>query len=60
LGCREGLKGLKRRVAVDTDGLLLGILVHAADIQDADGLGDLLKRLKPFYIWLRAVFADSI
>jgi len=27
--------------------LLLGILVHAADIQDADGLGDLLKRVKP-------------
>ena len=38
------LKGRKRHVAVDTDGLLLGILVHAADIQDADGLGDLLKR----------------
>ena len=45
---------------MDTDGLLLGILVHAADIQDADGLGDLLKRLKPLYIWLRAVFTDGI
>ena len=54
------LKGRKRHVAVDTDGLLLGILVHAADIQDADGLGDLLKRLKPLYVWLRVVFADSI
>src|SRR3954454_6637087 len=54
------LKGRKRHIAVDTDGLLLGILVHAADIQDADGLGDLLKRLKPLYLWLRAVFADSI
>src|SRR4051794_31265949 len=43
------LKGRKRHIAVDTDGLLLGILVHAADIQDADGLGDLLKRLKPLY-----------
>src|SRR5215213_8828104 len=54
------LKGRKRHVAVDTDGRLLGILVHAADIQDADGLGDLLKRVKPLYVWLRAVFADSI
>ena len=45
---------------MDTDGLLLGILVHAADIQDADGLGELLKRVKPLYPWLRAVFADSI
>jgi putative transposase len=34
--------------------------VHAADIQDADGLGDLLKHIKPLYPWLRAVFADSI
>jgi putative transposase len=54
------LKGRKRHVAVDTDGLLLGILVHAADIQDADGLGGLLKRVKPLYAWLRAVFADSV
>ena len=54
------LKGRKRQVAVDTDGLLLGVLVHAADIQDADSLGDLLKRIKPLYNWLRAVFADSI
>jgi putative transposase len=45
---------------VDTDGLLLGILVHAADIQDADGLGDLLKSVKPLHPWPRAVFADSI
>jgi len=45
---------------VDTDGLLLGVVVHAADIQDADGLHGLLKRVKPLYPWLRAVFADSI
>ena len=54
------LKGRKRHIAVDTDGLLLGILVHAADIQDADGLSGLLGRVKPLYNWLRAVFADSI
>ncbi len=54
------LKGRKRHAAVDTDGLLLGLLVHAADIQDADGLGDLLQRVKPLHNWLRAVFADSI
>jgi putative transposase len=45
---------------VDTHGLLLGVVVHAADIQDADGLWGLLKRLKPLYNWLRVVFADSI
>jgi putative transposase len=54
------VKGRKRHVAVDTSGLLLGVVVHAADIQDADGAGDLLRRLKPLYCWLRAVFADGI
>ncbi len=45
---------------MDTQGLLLGVAVHAADIQDANGLWGLLKRVKPLYPWLRAVFADSI
>ena len=33
-------------------------MVHAADVQDADGVGDLLRRLKRLHPWLRAVFAD--
>src|SRR5690242_382914 len=53
------VKGRKRHVAVDTSGLLLGVIVHAADIQDADGVGDLLRRLKRLYPWLKVVFADS-
>ena len=53
------MKGRKRHVAVDTAGLLLGVVVHAADLQDADGAGDLLRRLKPLYCWLKAVFADG-
>jgi putative transposase len=53
------VKGRKRHIAVDTSGLLLGVVVHAADIQDADGAGDLLRRLKRLYCWLRAVFADG-
>jgi len=36
------------------------VIVHAADLQDADGLCDLLKRIKPLYPWLRVVFADGI
>ena len=54
------VNGRKRHIAVDTQGLLLGVLVHAASIQDADGAGDLLRRIKPLYCWLRTVFADSI
>jgi putative transposase len=53
------VKGRKRHVAVDTSGLLLGVVVHAADVQDADGAGDLLRRLKRLYPWLRVVFADG-
>ena len=34
--------GRKRHIAVDTQGLLLGVVVHAASIQDADGAGGLL------------------
>ena len=54
------MKGRKRHIAVDTSGLLLGVVVHAADIQDADGAGELLRRIKRLYCWLEAVFADSI
>lgn len=53
------MKGRKRHIAVDTSGLLLGVLVHAADIQDADGACDLLRRIKALYCWLEVVFADS-
>ncbi len=44
---------------MDTQGLLLGVVVHAADIQDADGAPGPLRRIKPLYNWLRAVFADG-
>ena len=54
------MNGRKRHVAVDTLGLLLGINVHAADIQDADSAWVLLKKVKKLYCWLKVVFADSI
>src|SRR5512134_368616 len=54
------INGRKRHIAVDTPGLLLDVRVHAADIQDADSAGDLLKRVKHLYCWLQAVFTDSI
>ena len=54
------VKGRKRHIAVDTSGFLLGVLVHAADIQDADSAWELLRRIKHLYCWLKAVFADSI
>ena len=56
----KNVKGRKRHIAVDSSGLLLGIIVHAADIQDANGAWDLLRKIKPLYCWLRAVFADGL
>ena len=38
------VKGHKRQVAVDTSGLL-GVVVHAANIQDADSAWNLLSGL---------------
>ncbi len=52
--------GFKCHIAVDTQGLLLGVVVHAASIQDTDGAGGLLRGIKPLCCWLRTVFADSI
>jgi putative transposase len=54
------VKGRKRHVAVDSQGLLLGVIVHAANVQDADSTWDLLKTIKQLYCWLKVVFADSI
>jgi hypothetical protein len=31
------IKGRKRHIAVDTTGLLMHVIVHAADIRDRDG-----------------------
>ena len=54
------VKGRKRHIGVDTSGFLLGVIVHAADVQDADSAWDLLKKIKHLYCWLTVVFADSI
>jgi len=38
------VRGRKRHVAVDTLGLLLGVIFHTADTQDADSAWNLLKK----------------
>lgn len=52
-------KGRKRHIVTDTEGNLLAIQVHPADIQDRDGAVDLLAALRSLYPWLRHVFADG-
>ncbi len=53
------IKGRKRHIVTDTEGHLVGVHVHAADIQDRDGAPDLLASIRPLYPWLRHVFADG-
>lgn len=53
------IKGRKRHILTDTDGLLVAVIVHAADIQDRDGAPTLLGSVRSLYPWLRHVFADG-
>jgi len=53
------IKGRKRHLLTDTIGLLVGAVVHAADIQDRDGAPLLLAAMLHAYPWLRHVFADA-
>lgn len=53
------IKGRKRHIATDTLGLLVGLVVHSAGIQDRDGAPDVLKRVAARYPTLRHVFADG-
>jgi transposase len=53
------IKGRKRHIVTDTEGHLVGVQVHAADIQDRDGASDLLASTRALYPWLRHVFADG-
>ena len=53
-------KGKKRHILVDTQGLLIHAIVHAADVQDRDG-GELVMAtlfgLYPFLLRLYAMVA---
>ena len=53
------IKGRKRRIITDTLGLMLFVLVYAADIQDRDAAPDVLKAIRYRFPWLRHVFADD-
>ena len=51
--------GRKRHIVVDTIGLLFGLVVHGADIQDRDGAPAVLKFIRRACPWLRHVYADG-
>jgi transposase len=53
------IKGRKRHIVTDTQGNLVGLVVHPADIQDRDGGPFVLTSIRRLYPWLRHVFADG-
>jgi transposase len=53
------VKGRKRHIVVDTEGLLLTVLVHAASIQDRDGGADTLKAVRKRFPFLHLIWADG-
>ena len=53
------VKGKKRHVLVDTQGLLMQAIVHAADVQDRDGGVLLMASMFGLFPFLLKLYADS-
>src|SRR5258708_1732185 len=54
------VKGRKRHIVTDTQGFLLALLVHAANIQDNHGAVPLLAALRRSFPKLQHIFADRV
>ena len=53
------IKGKKRHILVDTQGLLIHAIVHAADIQDRDGGVLVMATVFGLYPFLLKLYADG-
>ena len=53
------VKGRKRHVVTDINGLLVTAVVHEAGVQDRDGAVPTLAALRHAFPWLRHIFADG-
>jgi putative transposase len=54
------IRGRKRHIVTDTQGFLLAVLIHAANIQDNHGAVPLLAALRQTFPKLQHIFADRI
>src|SRR5580700_446618 len=54
------IRGRKRHIVTDTQGFLLAVMVHAANIQDNHGAVPLLAALRQSFPKLQHIFADRI
>lgn len=53
------MTGRKRHLIVDTMGLLLAVVVHAANVQDRDGAKLVLQKLTGRFPRLKLIWADG-
>ena len=53
------ITGRKRHILTDTDGRLLTVRVHAADVQDRDGAGPVLRLSRRTFPFIAKAFADA-
>ena len=51
--------GRDRGTTLDTDGRALKLQAHAADIQDRDGAGPMLRASRPSWPFVQLAFADA-
>lgn len=60
LDAAKRIKGRKRHIVTDTQGFLLAVLVHPANIQDCHGAAPLLRDLGRRFPKLRYILADRV
>ena len=53
------IKGRKRHILTDTDGRLLAVEVHGANIQDRDGAKGVLKRSRSRFPFVELAYVDG-
>jgi transposase len=53
------IKGRKIHALVDSEGLPMRVVVHSAEIQDRDGAGLVLDKIRRRFPWLELIWADG-
>jgi len=53
------VKGREIHALVDTEGLPMRVVVHSAAIQDRDGAGLVLDKIRRRFPWLELIWADG-
>ena len=53
------VKGRKIHALVDTEGLPMRVVAHSAAIQDRDGAGLVLDKIRTRFPWLELIWADG-